>query len=92
MKFRKKAIIVNGEQWLKHGDNPLVYPYCETVLHVEDKICEQCGEKMSFHGIIGELEGDHRVCPEDWIMTGIKGEHWAIKPDILKLTYDPVEE
>src|ERR1017187_4256861 len=35
--------------------------------------CHQCGKTMHDHGWIDTLEGDHRVCPGDWIITGIKG-------------------
>lgn len=37
---------------------------------------------------IHTLEGAHRVSPGDWIITGIKGEHYPCKPDIFALTYD----
>jgi hypothetical protein len=35
------------------------------------------------------LEGVHRVTPGDWIITGVKGEHYPCKPDIFEMTYDP---
>lgn len=37
------------------------------------------------------LEGEHRVRPGDWIITGVKGEHYPCKPDIFTMTYEPVE-
>jgi hypothetical protein len=33
----------------------------------------------------------HEVTPGDWIATGAKGEHYAIKDKIFKETYEPVE-
>lgn len=39
---------------------------------------------------IKTLEGPHLVSPGDWIITGVKGEHYACKPDIFNLTYEPV--
>jgi len=27
----------------------------------------------------------------DWIVKGIQGEFWAVKPDIFQATYEPVE-
>lgn len=39
---------------------------------------------------IDTLEG-HIVCPGDWIITGVKGERYPCKPDIFKMTYEPVE-
>lgn len=54
--------------------------------------CEKCGNIMHFHGWIDTLKGGHIVCPGDYIVTGIKGEHWPVKPDIFELTYELVEE
>jgi hypothetical protein len=38
------------------------------------------------------LEGGHVVTPGDWIITGIKGEHYPCKPDIFAATYEPAEK
>ena len=57
-----------------------------------DTRCMSCGNTMHDHGWIDTLEGGHPVCPGDWIATGIKGEHWNIKPDIFEATYEAVEE
>jgi len=43
-------------------------------------------------GVIHTLEGDHTVTPGDWIITGVKGEHYPCKPDIFEMTYEKVEE
>lgn len=37
-------------------------------------------------------EGDMCINSGDWIATGTKGEHWAIKDDIFKQTYELVED
>jgi len=42
--------------------------------------------------IIMTLEGPHIVSPGDWIITGIKGEHYPCKPDIFEATYEPTED
>jgi hypothetical protein len=57
-----------------------------------ERQCEKCGQIMHKHGWIDTLEGGHIVCPGDWIITGVKGEHYPCKPDIFAATYDPVEE
>ena len=54
--------------------------------------CKHCGKTMHVHGWIDTLEGGHIVCPGDWIITGVKGEHYPCKPDIFMTTYDMVEE
>jgi hypothetical protein len=52
----------------------------------------QCQKTMHEHGWIDTLEGGHIVCPGDWIITGIQGEHYPCKPDIFEATYDLVQE
>ena len=53
-----------------------------------DRTCEKCGDTMHNHGWIDTLEGGHIVCPGDWIITGVKGEHYPCKPDIFEMTYE----
>ena len=55
-----------------------------------ERACEKCGNRMHVHGWIDTLEGGHIVCPGDWIITGVKGEHYPCKPDIFEMTYEPV--
>lgn len=57
-----------------------------------NQICEHCKIKMDDHGWIDTLEGGHKVCPGDFIITGIKGENYPCKPDIFAATYDVVNE
>jgi hypothetical protein len=52
--------------------------------------CEHCGNTMHYHGWIDTLEGGHIVCPGDWIITGVQGEHYPCKPDIFEMTYEQV--
>jgi hypothetical protein len=42
--------------------------------------------------MIETLEGVHLVTPGDWIITGVKGEHYPCKPDIFEATYEEVAE
>jgi hypothetical protein len=52
--------------------------------------CRHCGLMMQFHGWIDTKEGGHIVCPGDWIITGVVGEHYPCKPDIFAATYEAV--
>ena len=54
--------------------------------------CKHCSLIMHDHGWIDTLDGGHIVCPGDYIITGVKGEHYPCKPDIFEATYDRVEE
>jgi hypothetical protein len=79
MKYRKKPIIIEATQWFKHGDHPKVEVYL-------------AGPGDIVFGSILTLEGGHIVTPGDFIITGIKGEHYPCKPDIFHATYEKVEE
>lgn len=70
MKFRKKPIIIDAEQWFPGKKMECIQgnpPFIET------------------------LEGRLDVKPGDWIITGVKGEHYPCKPDIFEMTYDPLD-
>lgn len=54
--------------------------------------CKHCGRVHHEHGWIDTLEGGHIVCPGDWIITGVQGEHYPCKPGIFAATYEPVNE
>jgi len=75
MKFRKKPVVIDATQWFKMGDHPAV---------------EESLANAQF-GWIDTLEGGHIVSSGDWIITGVKGEHYPCKPDIFEATYEPVE-
>jgi hypothetical protein len=51
---------------------------------------ETCTHTMDNHGFIDTLEGGHTVCPGDFVITGIAGEHYSCKPDIFEATYEAV--
>jgi hypothetical protein len=53
-----------------------------------ESLCEQCGKPHHVHGWIDTLEQGHRVCPGDWIITGVQGERYPCKPDIFAKTYE----
>jgi hypothetical protein len=54
-----------------------------------ETLCKHCNGAMHYHGWIDTLEGGHIVCPGDWIITGVKGEHYPCKPDVFAATYEP---
>lgn len=79
MKYRKKPVVVEATQWFKNGDHPMVIAYW-----VHDPDCKS-------RGWIDTLEGGHIVTPGDWIITGVKNEHYPCKPDIFEMTYEAGE-
>jgi len=75
-KFKKKPVVIEATQWFKHGDHPKV-----TIM--------PRGSESVAYGWVHTLEGGHIVTPGDWIITGVKGEHYPCKPDIFEATYEP---
>lgn len=41
---------------------------------------------------IATLEGDHIASPGDYVMRGVEGEFYPVKPSIFEATYDVVGE
>ena len=56
-----------------------------------ESACRHCARTMHVHGWIDTLEGGHIVCPGDFVITGIQGEHYPCKPDIFAATYEEAQ-
>ena len=101
-RFRKKPVVIEAVQWFKNGDHP--FDYDADPPSGEGKVvryfrrpdldgltpCRHCSVPVQEHGWIDTLEAGHRVCPGDWIITGVKGERYPCKPDIFWATYESV--
>jgi hypothetical protein len=76
-RFRKKPVVIEATQFFAEQK-----PWPEGVYP-----CEAPNER----GLptIFTLEGPMRVSEGDWIITGVKGEKYACKPDIFEMTYEP---
>lgn len=88
MKFRKKPVVIEAIQFF--ADKP------ETHLNVSYGWPKE-EDDFSPHELdnkfwIATLEGRHIVSDGDWIITGVKGEHYPCKPDIFEMTYEPVAD
>lgn len=99
MKFRKKPVEIDAIRWWNHGDHPAVGrshspDICASQQESEVPAyerCTQCGRRGADHGGIKTLEGLMFVCPGDYVVTGVEGEHYAVKPSIFAATYEPAE-
>lgn len=80
MKFRKRPVIIEAFQL---DDNAMPKPdwaMSDTRIHYY----------TGGHALIDTLEGQMRADRCDWIVRGIKGELYPVKPDIFTATYEPV--
>lgn len=75
MRFRKKPVVVEAEQWFpdKAVKGVCVHPMCDRPAHIHT------------------LEGEMQVAYGDWVITGVKGEKYPCKPDIFAATYEAAE-
>ena len=80
-KYRKKPVVIEAEQWT--GTNSLeIFDFADWVVSVSDR--EKTIEIKTLEGTMIAREGD-------WIIKGIQGEFYPVKPDIFEETYELVE-
>lgn len=86
-KYRKKPVVIEAELWNGKPDHlGVTIPVWS---HEGGAACPECDKPMTeIHGWIGTLEGGHRVCPGDWIITGTQGERYPCKADIFPEIYE----
>lgn len=94
-KFRKKPVIIEAIQWT--GEN-LAEVLAFTGKHPRWDEWFKSFEQYETHVLndgsifkIITLEGTMDAIPNDWIIRGVKGEHYPCKPDIFESTYERVE-
>ena len=75
-KYRKKPVVIDAVRF-----NGLIGNGVEV---------EMSNNGMNFY--INTLEGKMKVQSGDWIITGVKGEKYACKPDIFQITYEPMTQ
>lgn len=100
-KFRKKPVVIDafiwksigvyiGEDAMQLADEANIISYQKKHGYKGRKSCPQCNKLLNGHGLCPTLEGEHIVCPDDYIIKGVKGEFYPCKPDIFKMTYDKI--
>jgi hypothetical protein len=102
-KFRKKPVVIEAVQWFEpghenHNASLLVHRKGNSVNPPDYRqvgdfyLAVKGGPPLGGHDVymIRTLEGYMRVSSGEWIITGVKGEKYACKPDIFAATYEPV--
>lgn len=91
-KYVKKAVIVNAEKYVAGMEDGFA---CIAVSEFEicDEKCRNAIRRdkglycLFSRPYIETLEGNIFILIDDWIITGVDGERYPIKPDIFKKTY-----
>lgn len=91
MKYRKKPVVIEATQ----------FKASDPSTHEHVNFSYPCGEVLSRRPInddsvkgkywVQTLEGPLIVSDGDYIITGVKGEHYPCRPDIFEMTYERVE-
>lgn len=80
MKFRKKPVVIEATQF--NIDDPSTHRHVHFSPIFSSKIDDYW---------VQTLEGPLIVNDGDYIITGVKGEHYPCRPDIFEMTYEPAE-
>ena len=80
-KFRKKPVVIEAFQWFEPMGEVGPVKFYDPNLHPK-----RAANLQAF-----ELRRKVNFDLPDWIITGIKGEHYPCKPDIFEQTYELVE-
>ena len=103
MRFRKKPVVIDAYVFnpdaLKLRYTACSWPgvRCTTYSEVAHMLgTSGCSKTEPFWdwsvmGVIDTLEGQHVVCPGDYVITGVKGEVYPCRADIFLATYEAVE-
>ena len=81
-RFRKKPVVIEAIQLLEGQPTPEGVNFGSPT---PDPLIE--GKYW-----VSTLEGPLVASIGDWIITGIKGEHYPCKPDIFEATYEPAHD
>lgn len=88
-RFRKKPVEIEAIQ-MTGGNTVQVVGFIRdagvrysTATHPTDGTRDQV--------FISTLEGEMRAVDGDWIVEGVQGELYPVKPDIFAATYEPVD-
>ena len=82
-KFRKRPVVIEAVQW--DGGEPSNY----LIHEVRVTPAGEWGSDRRL--VIPTLEGDMICQVGDWIIKGIQGEFYPIKPEIFEATYESLE-
>jgi len=89
--YKKKPVVIQAEQWYPancyHSEDVVVQANLSPIGKPDKERCSHCDNPMEVHALCPTLEGNHIVCPSDYIIKGIKGEFYPCKEDIFKATY-----
>ena len=91
-KYRKKPVVIDAVQFTEAVRDANLFdgqPLPAGVVRGATALHPPTRRVWSARFYIETLEGRMEVSMGDWIITGVKGEHYPCKPDIFAETYEP---
>ncbi|UIY58145.1 hypothetical protein [Burkholderia cepacia] len=95
MKFRKKPVVIEAVQFTREMLEAHLFDGAPLPAGMSVSSYDiHRGDRKIWRAKVGvrTLEGFMIAEISDWIITGVKGEHYPCKPDIFEATYEPAEE
>lgn len=90
MKFRKKPVVIEAEQFLPNDESIDKVMSLASQSSRQVQVTRMPDGQCTMH--ITTLEGVMEASIGDWIIRGIQGEVYPCKPDIFYATYERVSE
>ena len=97
-RYRKKPVEIEAVQYglAEYADNPWEIRGDEVPQWLQDAAREgtvvpEFRSEDYWYLKIQTLEGDMYASPDDWIVRGVQGELYPVKPDIFAATYEAVD-
>lgn len=84
-KYRKKPVTIEAMQWTVDNKD-------ELIKFTNGDFYQKEVDKGTSFATVNTLEGEHIATENDFIIKGIKGEHYPCKPDIFEITYEALSE
>ena len=85
-RYRKKPVVVEAIQFTEDNKHEAL----NWAKSIQENVTPNYENGIPIL-VIPTLEGDHICSLGDYIIRGIKGELYPCKPDIFKMTYEPVD-
>ena len=86
--FRKRPVVVEAVKWTGNNRTELIEFLGGEKEHIIP--LDGYGDSVHSYATIKTLEGRMHARCGDWVVKGIKGEFYPVKPDIFVATYEPV--
>jgi hypothetical protein len=85
MIYRKKPVEVTAVRWDGSSNSLAEFPYSEW-----QNFFVSFDKRNNKHLNIKTLEGTMQASIGDWIVRGVAGEYYPVKPEIFEKTYERV--